>query len=202
LLFLSCDSTASRRARRAHARSEEGPGESDSFRSPSRSLHFSSLSPFSLTPDGEGGVRTSADVWVAQGRWLVYFIEGFILTQPTVPFLPDAIFCVCAALSYVLLVRAHGLAITWRTYALFPIFCAFPTWAYIAEFYANLPSASLGLLLSSAGRFISTRSCIRVEPASGVAAHRARHGRAGALLAAAVGAYSIFAVTFGLGIVL
>jgi hypothetical protein len=168
-------------------------------------FHFSSLATFAVSPDDEyAAFRTNNDVWITQGRWTIYLVERFVLPQPTVPYLPNAIFCVCVALAYVLLCRAHGLGTTWRTYALFPVFCAFPTWAYLAEFYANLPSASLGLVLSSAAAAVFARTFVRREEerlapsakALGVALQAV-------LLATAMGAYQsyLFAfVAFGLGI--
>lgn len=172
-------------------------------------FHFSSLAAFSISPDDEfAAFRTNPDVWISQGRWTVYLVERFVLPQPTVPYLPNAIFCVCVSIAYVFLVRAHGLGATWRTYALFPLFCAFPTWAYLAEFYANLPSASVGLVLSSAGALVFQRTFVRPalgpwEP-SPFRSEWLGLALQALLLAAAMGAYQshLFAsVGFGLGIV-
>lgn len=172
-------------------------------------FHFSSLAAFSLSPDDEyAAFRTNPDVWITQGRFTDYLVERFLLPQPTVPYLPDAIFCLCVSLSYVLLGRAHALATTWRTYALFPLFCAFPTWAFIAEFYANLPSVSFGLVLVSAGALVFQRAF--VLPAIEQGPLRFRHmalalGLLSVLVAGAIGAYQsyLFAfVSMGLGIVI
>ncbi len=172
-------------------------------------FHFTSLGSFALSPDDEyAAFRTNPDVWVTQGRWTVYLVEGFVLPQPTVPYLPNAIFCLSIALAYVLLVRAHGLSVTWRTYLLFPLFCAFPTWWYIAEFYANLPSVSLGLVLSSIAALAFRQTFVRpaLEPSLPDRALPVGAGLAliAALLGTAIGAYQshLFAfVSYGLGII-
>lgn len=172
-------------------------------------FHFTSLGTFALSPDDEyAAFRTNPDVWVGQGRWTVYLIEGFVLPQPTVPYLPNAIFCISVAVAYVLLVRAHGLPITWRTYFLFPLFCAFPTWWYIAEFYANLPSVSFGLVLASAATHSFRRTFVRpvLEPSLTDKALPVGAGLAvmAVLLGTAIGAYQshLFAFAgYGLGVI-
>lgn len=172
-------------------------------------FHFTSLGSFALSPDDEyAAFRTNPDVWVTQGRWTVYLVEGLVLPQPTVPYLPNAIFCISVALAYVLLVRAHGLSVTWRAYLLFPLFCAFPTWWYIAEFYANLPSVSLGLVLSSTAALAFRQTFVRpeLEPSLPDRALPVGAGLAlvAVLLGTAIGAYQshLFAfVSYGLGII-
>lgn len=172
-------------------------------------FHFTSLGSFALSPDDEyAAFRTNPDVWIAQGRWVVYLVEGFVLPQPTVPYLPNAIFCICVALAYLLLVRAHGLFVTWRAYLLFPLFCAFPTWWYIAEFYANLPSVSLGVVLASGAALAFRQTFVRPELAPSLPGRVLPVGAGLAavvvLLGAAIGSYQshLFAfVSYGLGII-
>jgi hypothetical protein len=113
-------------------------------------LYLSELSAFPLSIDEEiAAFRNDAAVWVAQGRWVTYLIETFLLPQPTVPYLPLGIFGVASAISYILLVRAHGdEELTLKHYALFPLFSAFPMWFFIIEFYTNLPTVAVGLVSS------------------------------------------------------
>ena len=90
-------------------------------------------------------------VWIQQGRWGTYLIERFIMPQPTVPFLPLAIFGFFMALAYLMILRACGIPeLSFRHYATFPVFVAFPIWFFIAQFGANLFAAGLGMALSGA----------------------------------------------------
>ena len=106
------------------------------------------ITNLSLSIDDEwGAVRTSPDVWISQGRWAIYLIEKYLLPLPAIPFLPYLILDMCLALSYVLVVRAHGGVPGWKSYLTFPVYCSFPTWWLISEFSSNVPAAALGWLL-------------------------------------------------------
>lgn len=114
------------------------------------------LTTFSISVDDEGAAfRTDPSVWVSQGRWFVYIIERFIFPQSAVPFAPYIMLVGALAISYVLVVRAHGYEVCWKVYALYPIFCAFPTWWFISEFYSNVPSLAFGMLFTSASVYLS-----------------------------------------------
>lgn len=113
-------------------------------------IYMSALSNFSLSIDDESAaLRTNADAWVGQGRWTVYFIEQYLVTQPTLVFFPLFLFGVLTSAAYVLLVRAWGVSLgDARPYLLFIIFCAFPTTFFITNFAANLVGLGTGLLAS------------------------------------------------------
>lgn len=167
-------------------------------------LNLYSLSSFSLSIDDEFAVfRDRPDVWIGQGRWTAYLIERLIFPQPVMPFVPNFIFCLLITFGYMLLSRSHGLSRDWRTYLLFPVFCGFPVWWFIAEFYANLPSIGLGVLLVSASIFVFARSENRL--ASSRRTEVILTVIQAILLATAIGAYQsllLMHVAMGLGIVL
>src|SRR5690606_16908163 len=56
------------------------------------------------------------------------------------------------------ILAAHGLRCSGRSIALFPILAAFPTWYFIGEFYANLLSVSVGLLLCTFSVLLFTKA--------------------------------------------
>src|SRR5262249_3281208 len=103
---------------------------------------------YSLSIDDEfAAFRTDNGIWVAQGRWATYLVNQYIIPQQVVPFFPHALFCLCASLACVFCLRAHDLALDLKSILLFPMFAAFPTWYFVAEFYSNLPSVAFGLVL-------------------------------------------------------
>lgn len=168
-------------------------------------LHIYELSVFSLSIDDEyGAYREFPSVWIADGRWVSYLIERFILPQPVMPFVPNLIFCALIALSYMLVIRAHRLSVDWRVYISYPIFCAFPTWWFISEFYSNLPSAAIGTFMVSLSIFLFSR--IESELGSYRPTLLFKTSLAPALaLAIALGSYQAFLMMYiamGVGIVL
>lgn len=108
------------------------------------------LSTFSLSVDDEmASVRSEPAVWVSQGRWFTYLVEKFVFPQPAIPFAPYIFLVIALAFSYALMLRAHGYRSNWKTYFLYPTFCAFPTWWFIAEFASNVPALAVGVLFVS-----------------------------------------------------
>jgi hypothetical protein len=161
------------------------------------------LSTFSPSIDDElAAVRSDADVWVSQGRYTIYLVERLLFPQPATPFAPYLFLVLCLAVAYMLLVRAHGYAVGWKTYAAFPLFVTFPTWWLISEFSANVPSTGLGFLAVVAAACLAhdARSAdlfkrIGIRRALGIAV----------LLALAAGAYQSLLLVFlsmGAGITL
>jgi|GEM_PF-1313728 len=141
--------------------SQEAPtlGEFGSFALTVLVLNLYSLSSFSMSVDDEyAAFRTSPDVWIADGRWTTYLVERFVFPQPIMPYVPNFVFSLLIALAYMFLIRAHNLQKNWRVYITFPIFCAFPVWWFIAEFYSNLPSVGLGTLFVAISLFIFSRT--------------------------------------------
>jgi hypothetical protein len=114
------------------------------------------LANFSLSIDDEmAAVRENADIWIGQGRWTVYLIEQFLFPQPAIPYAPYIVLIVCLAISYALITRAHNYPTNWKTYACYPLFCAFPTWWFISEFYSNVPAVGIGVLLVSISVYLT-----------------------------------------------
>lgn len=123
-----------------------------------------SLTGYSISIDDEFAMfRQDHSPWIAQGRWAVFLLTEFILPQPIIPFLPHFIFCVSVSVSYLILVRAHGMELSWKNIALFPIFMAFPTWYFIAGFYANIPAVSMGLIFTSITLLIFSHSLSKIN---------------------------------------
>ena len=113
-------------------------------------LYISDLGEFPLSIDEELFANTDFILpIIGHGRWTVSLVGLLFLPQPVVPFLPLALFGLGGAIGYIFLVRAHGSEeLTLKHYALFPIFIAFPTWFFVIEFYAVIPSYGLSLMLS------------------------------------------------------
>jgi hypothetical protein len=108
------------------------------------------LSSFSFSIDDEmAAVRQDPAVWVSQGRWFVYLTEKYIFPQSAIPFAPYVFLVISFALSYALILRAHNYIPDWKSYAIYPVFCAFPTWWFISEFYSNVPAVAFGIFFIS-----------------------------------------------------
>jgi hypothetical protein len=135
-------------------------------------FYFTNLGFFSISIDSEiaaiRGISGGSEIWISQGRWTTYFLERYLFPQTTIPFFPTALFCVSLTISYVLIYVSHALKVDWKIYALFPLFCAFPIYQYLAEFSGNLPSAAVGLLFVSVAtflfRYINIDSILSLSP--------------------------------------
>jgi hypothetical protein len=103
-------------------------------------------------------VRENAGVWLGEGRWTVFLIESLLFPQPAIPYAPFIVLIVCLAISYSLITRVHNYPANWKTYASYPLFCAFPTWWFISEFYSNVPAVGIGVLLVSISIFLTYRN--------------------------------------------
>ncbi|MDX8481258.1 glucosyltransferase domain-containing protein [Mesorhizobium sp. VK24D] len=114
-------------------------------------MYFSELASFSLSVDEEvAAFRTDASIWIAQGRWGAYLIETFLIPNPVMPLLAPAVFGAGCVVAYLLVMDAidkHELSIA--EYACFAIFCAFPTWFFIVEFYSNIAAVGIGMAASA-----------------------------------------------------
>ena len=122
-------------------------------------FHIFEISNFLISVDDEySAFRTTPQAWVADGRWTAYFIEKFLFTQPTMPFVPNLVVCSLMALSYMVLLRAHDIVRDWRAYLVFPIFAAFPTLWFINEFYGNMVIVAFGFLATSISILVFSRS--------------------------------------------
>jgi hypothetical protein len=110
-------------------------------------FYFSELAGFSLSIDEEKAIfRTSAQVWVQQGRWLAYLVERFLLPQPVLPFFPLFLFGALASLGYMIVARAHRYCLQeWPVLLVFILFSAFPILFFILEF--SMVTVSLGIAL-------------------------------------------------------
>src|SRR5690606_33295277 len=156
-----------------------------------------SLVAFSISIDQElAAFRSDQRVWIAQGRWLTYYLTVYVLPQPVVPYLPTLIFCASLLASYLLIITAHRFPIDIRAVVLFVVFCGFPVWYFIAEFYANLLSVAVGQLLVS---YALVMFAIRDEEARLWSRMRDRIWSLmaiGVLVGVATGAYQSFLAAF------
>jgi hypothetical protein len=117
-------------------------------------FHLYEISNFLISIDDEyGAFRVYHEVWIEQGRWATYLFEKFVFSQPTMPFVPNLMFCILMSFSYVLFLKSHKIENNLKTLLLFPIYVAFPTLWFINEFYANTVVTSLGFVLSSLALF-------------------------------------------------
>jgi hypothetical protein len=111
---------------------------------------FTALTTFSLSIDNEmSAIRSQHIGWVSEGRWGMALFQILIMPQAVVPYLPNLLFIFFMSIAYLFIIRAHDLKVNFYTYALFPIFCAFPTWSFLSSYYANIPPTGLGVLLVS-----------------------------------------------------
>lgn len=114
------------------------------------------LANFSFSIDDENGaLRDNAVIWIGQGRWTSYLIERFLFPQSAIPYAPYIVLIACLAISYSLIIRAHSYPINWKTYGCYTLFCTFPTWWFISEFYSNVPAVSVGVLLASLSAYLT-----------------------------------------------
>lgn len=118
-------------------------------------IYLPCLTNYSISIDDESAFwRKDPSIWLSQGRIFSFFIEKYIIKQPTVIFFPELFFGVCACLSYILVLKAFKRkSLEFFDIISFGIFCAFPVWYFILEFYANIPAVSVGILASGIGLF-------------------------------------------------
>ncbi len=157
-------------------------------------FHASQLANFTLSIDDEyAAFRENPVVWVSQGRWTTYLFERFVLSQPVVPFLPIALFGLCCSAGYLLFLRAigehHPSA---SSLAFFPLFAAFPTWAFLTAFQANTPSAGIGLLLSCYCAFLYRKTRDRAADTDSPMGAVSRLAALGLIGATAIGCYQSY----------
>lgn len=119
-------------------------------------IYFFEISSFHLSIDEESAAfRQDASVWVQQGRWGSYLFEAYVLQQPIVPVLPMAIFGLALVAAYILLLDAIGRdRLGAPEYASFAIFCGFPAWFFIVDFYSNVAATGVGLLAAAASLWL------------------------------------------------
>lgn len=111
-------------------------------------FYFFQLASFWPSIDEEQAAFGTAGGWIQEGRWGTFLFLRFILPRPIVPFLPLALFGVCMSLGYLLLLRAHDVKEpALAHYAAFPLFVAFPTWFFLANFSDLIAPAGFAMLL-------------------------------------------------------
>ena len=156
-------------------------------------FHLNELANFTLSIDDEFAAFRDAAVWLSQGRWTTYLFERFVLPQPVLPFLPLALFGLFCSIGYLLFLRAIGIPRPDPlSFAVFPIFAAFPTWAFQTAFQGNTPAAGLGILFSGWAVFLFRKSRERLA-CVGSRFHEVWHvGIAGLIAAAAIACYQSF----------
>lgn len=140
--------------------------------------------------------RTNQEPWVAQGRWVSYLLTKYVLPQPVVPFLPIALLCTGLLFAYMLILSAHRLRLTWQTTALFPLFAGFPVWYLISEFYANLLSITVGIVLACLSVLVLTKDYFQENATNNKTKRSDRLLVVCLLLACATGAYQALYLTF------
>lgn len=120
------------------------------------------MASFSISIDDEFTAwRTDPDVWAQQGRWTNWLIETFLMNQPCVPFFTDLLFCVAATASYLVLLHAHRLPVGALAWLTFPLFCSYPQWDLISEFYGNVPGVACGLVCVAVASCLFQQTFIR-----------------------------------------
>lgn len=163
------------------------------------------LASFSLSIDDEHtSWRTNPTVWAQQGRWVNWLLESFVIDQACVPFFLDLTLCASLAVSYLLLLQAHRLSVGPLSYVAFPLFCDYPQWDLISEFYGNMPGIACGLVCTAWAGLLFQRSFVRRRP-GGTACGGALSVPLVLLVATATGCYQSFLFMFlavGMGVIL
>ena len=121
-------------------------------------LYFFELASFPLSIDEEtAAFRSDPSVWISQGRWGAYLIELLVLPHPAIPVVAPAIFGLSCVLAFILIVDVStgSQPVAPLQYLTFPVFCGYPTWYFISEFYSNLAGTGIALTLSAAAVWIT-----------------------------------------------
>jgi hypothetical protein len=157
------------------------------------------LANYSPSIDDElAAVRSSSEIWIAQGRFTIYLVETLLFPQPSIPFSPYVFLSVMMALTQMLLVRAHGTMPDWRSYAAYCLFVTYPTWWLIEEFSANVPATGVGFLLVAAALLLQAEK--QIGPLRGFSRDDAGRLLAiGLLLALCAGAAQTVLLVFACG---
>ncbi|MCR5940308.1 hypothetical protein FG152_05630 [Ochrobactrum sp. XJ1] len=171
-------------------------------------MYFFELASFPLSIDEELAAFRhltpgSAAIWAQQGRWGAYLFERFVFPQPTLPFLPAALFGLGLVVAYVIFLESAGLKIGRLSFSqtvTFGIFCGYPTWVFIIEFYSNAAAVGFGVALSSIAIWILYQRH-----------HRSLHWRiAAVMIAACAAAFAVsiyqsllfLMLSFGIGVLI
>lgn len=148
--------------------------------------------------DELAAVRSSSEIWIAQGRFTTYLVETLLFPQSSIPFSPYVFLACMLALTQMLLLRAHGMMPDWRSYLAYGLFVTYPTWWLIEEFSANVPATGIGFLLVATALLLQAEApvdALRVfsRPQAG------RILAIGLLLALCAGAYQTLLLLFACG---
>ncbi len=155
-------------------------------------LYFFKLSSFSISIDDEMAAgRESADVWLLQGRWAIYFLERFFISQQVIPFFPFFVFGCCLAISYRRLLAAFDIdRLEIAHFLAFVLYAGFPVWMYAVSFFSNTIAFGLGQLAA-------VMSFVAARPVVDSMRYRARSvASAACLLALSIAFYQSFLFEF------
>lgn len=161
-------------------------------------LYLFKLSSFSISIDDEmAAVRDVADVWLRQGRWGVYLLERFIISQQVVPFFPFFVFGCCLTISYRVLLTAFGAArVTFAHHLVFVLYVGFPTWMYAIAFFSNTIAFGLGQLTVVLAFAVARPVLEAAQPRMQLSLFASCLVASG-LLAVSIGLYQSFLLEFG-----
>ena len=158
------------------------------------------LANYSPSIDDElAAVRSSSEIWIAQGRFTTYLVETLLFPQSSIPFSPYLFLTIMLALAQMLLVRAHGLAQGWPVYAACCLFVTYPTWWLIEEFSANVPATGIGFLLVAAALSLYAEAPANAQLRRFSRREAGRLLAIGLLLALCAGAYQTLLLLFACG---
>lgn len=171
-------------------------------------MYMSALSTFALSIDDEtAAMRTgdSAYVWLAQGRWGLYLIEKYLVTRPVIVSFPLMVYGLCSTAGYIMLMRSFRIPMfDVRNYALFAVFCAFPTIFFITNFMSNIVGLGIGIVMCCAAALLFDKCVAQCETGTGTwAVYLTSLIVQIALVGAAAGAYQsllLFALALYVGI--
>jgi|GEM_PF-1606111 len=123
-------------------------------------FNFYQLSHFSISIDDEFAIMSPfPEVWIAQGRFINFLFEKYLIQRPVMPFVPLAVFGVLVVGGYIFLLKSLRVPTAGSAFLFFPIFCAFPTWSLLTAFQANTPPAGLAVLACGYASWLFRQRC-------------------------------------------
>lgn len=110
-------------------------------------VYFPMMAVMPLTIDAElNAVADDYSGWIVQGRWATYLLLQYVLPPSIVPYFPLALFGLCTASSYLMVVTSRQMPLDRAALLGFLAFGAFPSWLTLLEFPANTVPASVAML--------------------------------------------------------
>ncbi len=123
-------------------------------------FHVSELTNFTLSIDDElAAFRAGSYAWIAQGRWGHICSRSLCRRNLSCPSFPlrFSVYSVRSAISFFCGNRQADEGFS--SFAFFPLFSTFPTWAFMKAFQSDIPACGIGVLLSCWAASLYRKEC-------------------------------------------